>query len=78
MNHLVKSLKKIMTKDLQRHEGIVVSASNGFVRVSTRKGVKTLSANSVAYKQGDKITFDDSLGVVGRKRNILSSKTFRV
>lgn len=78
MNHLLKLLKKIIVKDLQRHEGIILSSENGSIRVSTRKGLKTFTEGSIKYKSGEKITYDDTLGVIGRKRTSASSKLFRV
>ena len=78
MNHLLAQLRNVVTKDLKRQEGVVLSTINGQVSVSTRRGVKTFPAGSVAYKSGEKIAYDDEMGVVGRKRSSTSSKKYKV
>ena len=67
-----------MNKDLGGHEGVVTSTGNGVVKIATRKGMKTLPQGFSTYKEGEKVTFDDTLGVVGKKRSASSSTLFRV
>ena len=78
MNHIMQQLKTIMMRDLQRHEGVVVAMGNGKVKVATRRGQKTFDTGSISYKSGEKVTYDDTLGVVGRKRSPVSSKLIKV
>ena len=78
MNHLVKSLKKILNKEMGDKEGVVISSGSGETVLATKSGVKRLPSNSIIYRVGDRVSYNDNMQAIGRKKNVLNSKTIRV